>query len=140
VTLTPPEVLDSLRAHGVTARVTAEGRLRIEPVSLLPAELVNAVKSDPSGLADEIRRRWTPEREDRRRLLLFRQVASLPTARKLASQDDTYASLYRAEIEHWREDERRLRAEGFQGCIGSPSYPCPSDAPVRCQTCAKSSR
>jgi hypothetical protein len=173
MTLTPPEVLDQLHVRGVTARITAEGRLRISPVSRLPAEIVNAVKADPSGIADEIRRGWAPEGEgrtgvppdhinagwpddgswervlskhseetvdDKRRLLVFRQVASLPTARKLASHDDTYAGLYRAEIERWREDERRLRAEGFRGCIGAIGYRCPPAAPVRCQTCERSNR
>jgi hypothetical protein len=140
VTLTPPEVLDSLRAHGVTVCVTAEGRLRIEPVSRLPAELVDAVKSDPSGVADEIRRRWTPEREDRRRLLVFRQVASLPTARNLAWRDRTYTDQYRVEIERWLADETDLRAGGFEGCIGGIGYRCPLDAPVLCRVCFKSVR
>jgi hypothetical protein len=140
VTLTPPEVLDSLRAHGVTARVTAEGRLRIEPVSRLPAELVDAVKSDPSGVADEIRRRWTPEREARRRLLVFRQVASLPTARNLADQHVKYDNFYRIEIRRWYADERALRNEGLNGCVGGDDCVCPPEAPVRCQTCVRSNR
>jgi hypothetical protein len=155
LTLTPPEVLYQLHAHGVTARITSEGCLRIEPVSQLPVELVDAVRADPTGVADEILRGWIPEGEgwervfsdvpsetieDKRRLLVFRQVASLPTARNLARQDDTYVNLYRVEIERWREDERRLRAEGFQGCIGATGYPCPPDAPVLCQTCVWSGR
>lgn len=170
----PRQVLNDLWVHGADARITSEGRLRVEPASQLPEELVEAIRADIPGLMSELRRGWTPEKngwsrvppdrvpptldtapgwwerafatpceesvEDRRQLLVFRQLASLPAARYLAEQDDNYADFYRIHIRRWQDDEHGLREEGLEGCVGGTGYECPLEAPVRCQNCMRSNR
>ena len=59
----PRQVLNDLWVHGADARITREGRLRVEPASQLPVELVEAIRADISGLITELRSGWTPEKE-----------------------------------------------------------------------------
>ena len=169
----PRQVLNDLWVHGADARITREGRLRVEPASQLPVELVEAIRADISGLITELRSGWTPEKEgwsrvptdrvppalnttpewwerlltspheesveDRRQLLVFHQLASLPTARNLADQHVKYDNFFRIEIRRWHAEERALRNEGLSGCVGGDDCVCPPEAPVRCQVCVRSS-
>ena len=144
--MTSTEILDRLHDLGVT--VQANGlKVRLEPASKVPAELLAQVKEHKPEIIRELRqpygdgqppsqdRQPTKEPESLERLItrlknghtwLLDQHQKWQAGDSDAESDEEFSRVWN----RWWELDQRLRADhGFQGCVYDPDGTCPEGFP-----------
>jgi hypothetical protein len=143
------EVLGRLTALGVTATPTPRGTLWLQPASVIPPDLVDAVREHKQAIIAAIRERAPIAAETTylQRLragqvwlaVAHEKLAEMEERRDIVSQQyEKQRERFLVALDAWDVMERQLRQLlGYQGCIHGPGRRCPPDSVVVCQACER---